>query len=141
MVIQEQIRAVLLKAPSFDPTDCEVTVSDGGGNTFECYDLGTYSSGNLPTAGTGIASVSIGNSPIRFAFGETFEDYSVTTNFVDGPIGASVTGFSSYYVAISTVRVLFGEDFEDYSVTATWTEGTIGANVTGFSTYYLGAGP
>lgn len=79
----------------FDPTLCaETGVTAGGGNTFECYAAGTYTT--LNTAGTGLGAAYVGDNP-RGSFGETFEDYSVGA-YAGGTPGASTTGLTTIFV-------------------------------------------
>lgn len=82
--------------PPFDPTACQDTnLTNGGGNTFECYDEGFYNT-SMPTAGTLISALYVANNPSLV--GDTFEDYSVGA-YAGGTPGASVTGYGTIYVS------------------------------------------
>lgn len=58
----------------FDPSACEVSVEGGGGTNYECYEDGNYES-SMPTAGTGISGVFVGNGEFAVTYIENFESY------------------------------------------------------------------
>jgi len=60
----------------FDTTLCGVTsLTNGGGDTFDCYDLGTWSP---PAGGTGFTGAWVqSNNPFLFPYGDSFDLYAV----------------------------------------------------------------
>jgi len=83
---------------TFDPTACAVVdITDGGGNTFDCYEDGDYSDGNFPLAGTGFSAYFAGDSPFGIPVGDTFESYADGA-YAGGTPGNGVTGFDLIYV-------------------------------------------
>ena len=78
----------------FDGTACNITVTGGGGYTFECYDVGAMTSFSGKNGGTGFSGVWImGDSNSQFDFGDDLDSY---------PAGApgtlnSGTGFTAQW--------------------------------------------
>lgn len=82
----------------FDPNPCAVVdIVNGGGNTFDCYDDGDYSSGAFPMAGTGFSAYFAGDSPFGYVYGDEFADYPDGA-YTGGTPGASVTGYTTIFV-------------------------------------------
>lgn len=60
----------------FDPTLCTVVITNGGGDTFDCYDVETVTT--FKDGGTGFTGVWIqADSPFGYVYGDTFDTYPV----------------------------------------------------------------
>jgi hypothetical protein len=82
----------------FDPNPCAVVdITNGGGNTFDCYADGDYSNGGFPVAGTGLINYVAATGPFLVPFGDEFDDYP--DGSYSGGVGASVTGFTNIFAA------------------------------------------
>lgn len=100
--IAEMLKLALLLriagASSFDPALCAVDdLTGGGGDTFDCYEEGDYSTGGLPAgAGTGLEGLWMLSDGYNDNFGDLFETYPVgatgTMNDGTGFSGAWSTG-------------------------------------------------
>lgn len=77
----------------FDPLPCVVTIANGGGDTFNCYDVETVTT--LKNGGTAFSGLwALGSSPFANGLGDTFDTYTV------GPAGtlSAGTGFTGNWV-------------------------------------------
>jgi hypothetical protein len=76
----------------FDNTLCAVTLPNGGGDTFDCYDVGDTSL-HLPDGGTGFSDIWI-LADAAIPPGDSFDTYSVgaVTTLADG------TGFTGNWL-------------------------------------------
>jgi len=91
-----QVQDIATNGVTFNAALCAVTAfADGGGTTFECYDVGSYDT-SMPLAGTLFTALYVGNNPSLI--GDTFEDYSVGA-YAGGTPGSSVTGYGTIYVS------------------------------------------
>lgn len=121
----------------FDPTLCALTVEgasvlDSGGNTFECYDVGTYEN-DLQNSGTGIVAIYSGESP-WFVAEEPFEIFDAGTLTSTTPSTDSHMTVMNY--GENPWLQLKGDEFDAYAV-GTITSGTPAAS-TGYTAYYVG---
>jgi hypothetical protein len=65
-----------------NPAACAAMVTNGGGDLFNCYYVGTVIAFSLPTAGTAFTgNWYLANNPFGYSYGDTFQSYAV------GPAG------------------------------------------------------
>jgi len=122
----------------FDRRACAVTLTNGGGDSFDCYTVGVF----VPvSAGTGLSGVWIsGDNLTGFVYGDSFDSYTVEAT----PLTQSLAADESYTTGTGTafsgawileVERLFGDDFNSYTVEDPLTQ-TLNSG-TGFSAAWI----
>ena len=110
-----------------------VSSGSGGGTTFDCYDVGDYTSTAFEVKGTGLSAIYQGRSPFAMQ-GEPFEIFSDGNLVLGSP--SSNSGLNTMYYGNPEFSVVLGDPFEDYTA-GTHTEGPLGVSTTGIDAYYL----
>lgn len=126
----------------FDPALCGVIIwpavsdGEGGGNTFECYTVGSEWDGlQMPNAGTGLLILYNGFA-LGYVYGEDFETFEIGDLVLGSPSGGSE--LTLMYYGDSPLGYEAGETWDGYADTASgFTDGTSTAG-TGLGAYYVG---